>query len=213
MSPRSVVTRGDLPAFVKFPISGQIGFRHDAEHAPAMDDERRIVEPAGMAQRRAHDQHGQQLSRGLDQTANRLFHRIQHRILEQQILDRIAGQGQFREHRHRHAALVAIARGGQHGIGIAGRIRQRRLDGAGGHTGEPLGVKGIKFHSQIMAPMKHRKKLKAPPLPTAQTGRFTFGGAVFSMSFATIIWRTGGRRAPMRNTASRNTRAGRLSSV
>ncbi len=155
----------DLAPLVKLPVRRQIGFRNDAEKPPAMDHERRVVEPAGMAERRADDQHGGEGGGLLQHRLDGLFHRVQNRVLEQQILDRIAGQCQFREDRHRHAAPVAVTCHRQHGFGIAGGVRQRRLGGAGGHPGKPLSVERTEVHVKICRGRRPRRNPSEAGVP------------------------------------------------
>ena len=50
-----------MPPLVEFAVIRQEDFRHDAEHAAAMDRDRAIVEPSLPPQRRADDEHRQQV--------------------------------------------------------------------------------------------------------------------------------------------------------
>ncbi len=145
------VAGGDLAAFIEFPVGRQIGFRHHAEQATAMDHQRRVVDPSGMAQRCANHQDGGQLFRAGQDGADRLLHRVQQRVLQQQVLDRVPRQRQFGEHREGHALRVALARHRQHGLGIALGIGEMRARGAGGDAGEAVRVERSEVHARTLA--------------------------------------------------------------
>ena len=58
-----VLAGGDLPPLVELAVVRQVGLRHDAEDPAAVDDHRAVVDPVPVAQRRADDQHRQQVGR------------------------------------------------------------------------------------------------------------------------------------------------------
>ena len=103
------VARHEMPRLVEFAVVGQMDLRHHAEQPAAMDRQRAVVERSGMAQRRADQQQRQQIGGRGDQVRDRGLHRVQQRGLLQQVADRVAGQAEFRKHRQRHAAPVAVA--------------------------------------------------------------------------------------------------------
>ena len=96
-----VVADGDLAALVELAVRRQVGLRHDAEDAAAVHDERAVVDPVAMAQRRADDEHRQQPGRALDDRGQRVLDAVEDGVLEQQVLDRVAAQGQLGEDGHR----------------------------------------------------------------------------------------------------------------
>ena len=58
-----VVAGRDLPALVELAVGRQVRLRRDAEHCPAVDDDRGVVDPVAVPQRRTDHQHGQQVGR------------------------------------------------------------------------------------------------------------------------------------------------------
>ena len=72
--------------------------------------------------------------------ATACLHRVQQRGLLQQVADRVAGHAEFREHRQRHAAPVAVLRHLQDRRGIGRRIGERAARRAGGDAGEAVAV-------------------------------------------------------------------------
>jgi len=79
-----------MTPFVKLAVVRQKGFRHDPEQPAAMDCGRAVVEPAAMGQWRADDKARQQLAAGLDQQPDLRRDRVEHRVLQQQIVDRVS---------------------------------------------------------------------------------------------------------------------------
>ena len=103
------VAHDKMPRLVEFAVVGQMHLRHHAEQPAAMDGDRRVVERAGMAQRGADQQQRQQIGGGGNDRADCCLDRVQQGGLLQQIADRVAGYAEFREHRERRTALVALA--------------------------------------------------------------------------------------------------------
>ncbi len=109
--------RSEIAALVELAVVGQISLGDDAEDAAAVDHHRRVVEPARASQGRADDQHRKQFAAGVGDRGDPCFDRIQHRILQQQLVQRIGRDAEFREHHHGRAGRIPLA----------GQL-QRRLD-------------------------------------------------------------------------------------
>ena len=98
--------RGEMPALVEFAIVRQMDFRHDAEKTPAMNSERAIIEPAAMPQRRADENERHQRLRRRDEMIDSRNDAREQRLLQQQIVDRVTRERQFRKGRNRHRLLM-----------------------------------------------------------------------------------------------------------
>ncbi len=85
--PGNALARHKMAALVKFAVVGEINFWHDAENAPAVNDDRAIVEVAAPAQRRSDDKNRQALAARQRQSADFTFDRVKQGILKQQIVD------------------------------------------------------------------------------------------------------------------------------
>ena len=66
------VARYEMPQFVELAVVGQMHLGHNTQQPAAMDRERAVVQRAGMAQRRANQQHGQQISRSYHELSDNL---------------------------------------------------------------------------------------------------------------------------------------------
>ena len=138
--PGLVVTRDELAALVELPVGRHVRLRRHAEDAALVHDDRAVVEPVAVAQRSADHEHRQEVRRRLDDARERDLDLVEHRVLEQQVLDRVPGQAQLREDRDRDALGGALARLADHRFGVGGRVGDRHPRGAGGDAGEAVGV-------------------------------------------------------------------------
>lgn len=144
--PALVVAGGQLPTFVELAVVGHIGLGHHTQHGAAVDDHRGVVHPVTESQRGADHQHRQQFRRGRRQVGQRPFHRVEQGVLQQDVLDRVAGQGQLGKHRQRHALVVAFPGGAQHRRRVGVGVGERRVQRAGGHADEPVLVDAVEVH-------------------------------------------------------------------
>ncbi len=119
-----------------------------------MDHQCRVVDTAAMAQRGTDEQDWRETGRVFQDRGDGLFHAVEQRVLQQQVLDGIAGQGQFRQHRQRHAARVTIPRHGEHGLCVRRGVGERGPDRAGGDAGEAVGVEGVEIHDRHCGPQR-----------------------------------------------------------
>ncbi len=109
LQPGDAVAGGELPALVELPVVRQVQLGHHAEHLAAVDDDRGVEQPGLVPQRRADDEHRQQVGRRLDDGRQAVVHRVEQGVLAQQIVDGVAGQRQFREQRDRDALRPSSA--------------------------------------------------------------------------------------------------------
>ena len=154
IAPSHVVARGHLPALVELPVGRQVRLRNDAQHPAAVDHDGGVVDAMTVTQRCADDQHGQQLGGCRDDLDQRLLDGVEQRVLQQDVLDRVAGQRQLREDRQRDAVVVAGAGQPQHRLRVRRRVGDRRVMGASGHPHEPVPVSAIEVHHPLLSPVK-----------------------------------------------------------
>ena len=138
--------RGELPRLVELAVGGRIGLRHHAEHAAAVDDDRAVVDAVAVPQRRTEDDQRQEVRGALDHRGQRALDVVEHRILEDQVLERVARQGHLREQRHHDALLRALPGRPQHQLGVHGRVGDRHATRAGGDADEAVLVDRVEVH-------------------------------------------------------------------
>ncbi len=136
-----VLARGELPPLVKFPVIRQIDLGHNAEQLSAMDDYAAIVEVSSVPQRRPDGKAREQVTACRDQPVELPLHLVEHRVLEQQIIDRIGGNPELREHHQADAGLVARSEEVQDIVGILPRISDRGMRNAGSEADEFVAVR------------------------------------------------------------------------
>ena len=71
-----------------------------------MHDDGAVEDPGPVHERRPHDQDGHQVGRGSDHLRECHPRRLEQSVLQQQVVDRVAGQAQLGEHGHGDAVLV-----------------------------------------------------------------------------------------------------------
>ena len=81
--------RAELAPFVELPVVGQIGLRHDAQHAAPVNDNSAVEQPVFKSQWRADQQNGRQLPAGRHDFLDARQHTPQEGILLEQVVDRI----------------------------------------------------------------------------------------------------------------------------
>ena len=117
-----IVAGRDLTPLVELPVRRQVRLRGHSQHPPAVHDDGAVVDPVPVAQRGTDDQDRRQISRTGHDVGQGRLDRVQQRVLQQDVLDRVAGQGQLGEHHQRHALVLAVAGHPQHRLGVARRI-------------------------------------------------------------------------------------------
>ncbi len=78
-----------MPALVEFAVVRQKDLGHHAQHPAAMDRHGAIIELTLHPQRRADDEHRKPLPAGIDEPRELALDRVEHRVLEQEIIDRV----------------------------------------------------------------------------------------------------------------------------
>jgi hypothetical protein len=126
---------------------------------------------ASAAKRRADDQDGQEVGARRCHRADRVANVVEHRVLEQQVLDRVAAQAELGEDRDGDAVVVAGVGLPQDRLGVGRRIGDRDRNRAGGDAGEALLVERAEVHAQRVLPGCAARGSRGPfggkRLPTA----------------------------------------------
>ena len=138
--------RGELPPLVELAVGGRIGLRDHAEQAAAVDDDGAVVDAVAVAQRRTEHEQRQEVGGALDHRGQRALDVVEHRILQHQVLERVARQRHLREQRHRDALVRALPGRPQHHLGVEDRVGDRHAAGAGGDAGEAVLVDRFEAH-------------------------------------------------------------------
>ena len=147
----AVVARGEVATLVELAVGREVGLRGDAEDATAVDHERAVEDAAPVDQRSADEQDRQQVAALLDQHADRVADGVEEGVLEEQVLDGVAGQAQLGEDRDRDALVVAGAGLLQHGPHVGRRVGDGHGGGARRDTGEPLVVGVVEVHGPTVS--------------------------------------------------------------
>ena len=124
-----------------------------------MNDHRGVVDPVPVAQRRPDHERRQQVRRRHHEVEQRILDGIQQRVLQQDVLDRIAGQRQLREYRQRDVVVVTGPRQPQHRVGVGRRVRERGVVGAGNSPHEAVPIGRIEVHRRLLSPSRCRDRV------------------------------------------------------
>ena len=131
-----VLSRGEVPALIEFAVVRQKHLGDDAEQPSAMDDDAAIVEMPAVPQRRPDDKDREEVAAGGDQPVELALHLVEHRVLEQQIVDRIGRKAELREHHQGDPGLVAGGEQVQDIVGVLPRIGDCDMRDAGADADE-----------------------------------------------------------------------------
>ena len=145
-----VVARGEVPPLVELAVGRQVGLGRDAEHPAPVHDHRAVEHPGAVHERRPHDDDRQQVGGRCGQLLDGRLDLGQQGVLEQQVVDGVAAQGELGEDRHGHALVMAGAHLGQHRGEIGPRVGHRHRHRARGHAGEALGVRRGEVHARSL---------------------------------------------------------------
>jgi hypothetical protein len=129
-----------MPPLVEFAVIRQEHLRHDTEQPAAMDRDAAIVEPSPPTQRRADDKDRKHFLAGGGQPLELRGDRVEHRVLKQQVVDRIGRQAQLGKHHQRDAGLVAPRQQFEHLVGVRRRLGHGDPRHAGGDPDEFVAV-------------------------------------------------------------------------
>ena len=115
-----------------------------------MDHDGGVVDPVLITQGCADDQHRHQFGRGHDDIEQRVLDRVEQSILQQNVLDRVAGQRQLREDRQRSAVVVAGPGDSQHRLSVYDGVRDGRVVRARSHPHKSLAVRRVEIHASLL---------------------------------------------------------------
>ena len=104
-----VVAGREVAPLVELAVGRQVGLRGDAEDAAAVDDDAAVVDAGALLERGADDEHGPQVGGGLGDPGERVVDGVEERVLQEQVVDGVAGEAQLGEDRERHALVVEVA--------------------------------------------------------------------------------------------------------
>ena len=94
-----------------------------------------------MAQRRSDGNDREEITARGNQAIELSLHFVEHRVLEQQIIDGIGGNSQFREYHQGDSGLVARRKEIEDIVGVLPRIGDCDVRNAGSETGELMAVR------------------------------------------------------------------------
>ena len=166
------IARREVALLVELAVGREVRLGGDAEDRPAVDHDGAVVDPVQAPQRRADHEHRTQVTARLDQRGDRVLDRVEQGLLEEEVVDGVAGQTELGEDRDGDAVLVAGARLGQHRLGVGRRVGDRHGHGAGRHPREALVVGGVEVHGSSLPyrarrrgrDHRHRSQAAAPGL-------------------------------------------------
>ena len=129
-----------------------------------MDHHGTVVDAVALAQRGTDDEYRTQVGACLHDRPDRVVRSLEQRVLQEQVVDRVAGQAQLGEERHRDAFVVTAAGLCQDGLrvgpGVADGDRQR----AGGDPREPVRVGRFEVHTHSVTERVPRMGGVHPPV-------------------------------------------------
>ena len=140
------VAGSEMPALVELAVVRQMHLRRDAEESSAMHRDGTIVEAPAMAKRRAEQNERQKITRTLDDPRDARLDRFEKRILQEEIVDRVAGERELREKRQRRSARIAGARDIEDRFRVRLRVGDRDPRRRGGHAREAVPVDRMERH-------------------------------------------------------------------
>jgi hypothetical protein len=145
-----------------------------AQQPPAVHDGRDVVDAVPVAHRQAYEKHREQVRRARDDLGERRVGGVEEGVLQQDVLERVAGQRQLREDDQPHALVVALPRGGQHGRGVGRRVADHGTQRGGRHAQEAVPVEGAKVlggHGRVRSPSGRRVSSLPQPAPRVRAER------------------------------------------
>ena len=164
------VPGGEVAFFVEFAVVGQIGLGDDSQDPPGVDDHGAVVEAVRMRQRRSDDDDGLEFHGGLANVLDGLEGGVQEGVLEQEVVDGVAGQAELGECGQGDAFQVAFPYELGRVPGVVHRVRRGHGQRAGRDPHEPVGVDRIELiHGNQSARGSGWtiKRVSAPAFPAA----------------------------------------------
>ncbi len=136
----NVVAGGVPAAFVELAVGRQVGLRDDAEDLTAVDDDRAVVEPVAVGQGCADDEDGHEVDTRGDERFDGVGDGVEQYVLEDEVIDGIAGEAELGEHGDADMVVMQFAGGVENALCIGHRVGDGDRDGDGGDAGEAVGV-------------------------------------------------------------------------
>ena len=159
-----VVAGCDLATLVELAVGRQIRLGHHTEHDAAVDDHGGVVDAMPVTQRGADHQHRQQIGRSGDDIDQGVLDGVQQHVLQQDVLDGVAGQRQLGENGERDTVVVALPGQPQNRVGVGRGVADRRMVCARGDAGKALAVGVIEVHCpSIVAQPTPKPVDRVPP--------------------------------------------------
>ncbi len=106
-----------------------------------------VVEPAVARQGRPDHEGREQPAAGVDQPLQLALHRLQERVLQQEVVDGVGREAQLREDHHAHVRRVTLLEQDQGLLGVEGRVGYGDARDADADPDEVVGVGGEEVHS------------------------------------------------------------------
>ena len=135
-----VVACREPAALVELAVGRQVRLRRDAQQLAAVDHDGAVVEAVAVTQRRADDEHGEEIDGCLDQPHDGRLDGVEHGILHHEIVDRVPAETQLGEDGDGDRLGIALPGRVQHGLGVRGRVGDRDGNGAGRDAREAVPV-------------------------------------------------------------------------
>ena len=141
---RGGVGAARVPArFVELAVGGQVGLRGDAEHGTPVDDDGAVVEARAEEERRPDDEERSQRARRGGDIGDRGAGRVEHDVLHDEVVDRVAGEAEFGKDGDGGALVMRLAGRGDDSGGVPRRIGDRDGDRAGRDAREAVPVDAL----------------------------------------------------------------------
>ena len=116
-----------------------------------MDDDRGVEQSSLVSKRRADDDHRQQVCAGGDDRGQSLVYGVEHGVLSEQVVQGVAGEGQFGEHGDRDAGLGQPPTDVDDTLRVATGIGDVDVSGARGDPGESVRIQRGELHAVILS--------------------------------------------------------------
>ena len=116
------------------------------KYAAAVDGDGAVVQGVVLAQGRTHDEEGQQVGAGLDDLGEGLLDVIEQHVLQEKVVNGVAGDAQLGEYAHRDAARIKLAGCVDNLARVLERAGGVHGQGHGGNARKTLVVEGMEVH-------------------------------------------------------------------
>ena len=131
---------GEVPLLVELAVVGQVGLRRDPEDLAAVEEDGAVVEAVAVAKGGAHDDERQQVGGGPGEVDEGRLDLAEQHVLQEQVVDGVAGEAQLGEERDRRPLLAHVPGPLEDRRGIGPRVGHRHRQRARGHPREAVAV-------------------------------------------------------------------------